>query len=56
MFPRVWWLVPTEARGAGIARVIERLAASAQTVFAVALSHQAPHLLTQPPMAAETKA
>jgi hypothetical protein len=51
----VWWLVPTLARAEGIAGVIARLANSAHSLFRVALSKEAPELLTQPPMTAETE-
>ena len=51
MFPRVWWLVPTLARAEGIASVIARLADSAHHLFRVALSEEAPELLTTPPAA-----
>ncbi len=56
VFPRVWWLVPSEPRLAGIAGVIRRLADEAQALFTVVLSREAAQLLTQPPMAAETEA
>ena len=56
VFPRVWWLVPSEPRLASIAGVIRRLAQEAQGLFTVVLSSEAAQLLTQPPgMAAETE-
>ncbi|MGH3903842.1 MAG: replication-relaxation family protein [Pseudonocardiaceae bacterium] len=56
VFPKVWWLVPSPHRRDGIASVIRKFAHSAQALFTVALQHEAPHLLTQPPQAAETEA
>ncbi|MGH8542069.1 MAG: replication-relaxation family protein [Gammaproteobacteria bacterium] len=56
VFPKVWWLVPSPHRRDGIASVIGKLAHSAQALFTVALHHEAPYLLTQPPQAAETEA
>lgn len=56
VFPKVWWLVTNPHRLNGIVGVIAKLAHSAQSLFAVALHHDAPHLLTQPPQAAETEA
>jgi len=57
VFPRVWWLVPSEPRLAGIAGVIRRLTQEAQGLFTVVPSHEAAQLLTQPPprVAAETE-
>lgn len=49
VFPRVWWLVTHIARLQAIAAVIERLPQSARGLFTVALSNDAPHLLTQLP-------
>ena len=51
VFPRIWWLVPTLARAEGITSVIARLADSAHHLFRVALSEEAPELLTTPPAA-----
>lgn len=56
VFPKVWWLVPSPHRRDGIASVIGKLAHSTQALFTVTLHHEAPHLLTQPPQAAETEA
>ncbi|MGH2366909.1 MAG: replication-relaxation family protein [Chloroflexota bacterium] len=56
VFPKIWWLVPSPHRRDGIASVIRKFAHSAQALFTVALQHEAPHLLTQPPPAAETEA
>jgi len=51
VFPRVWWLVPSEPRLASIAGVIRRLAQEAQALFTVVLSSQAVDQLTGWPAA-----
>ncbi|MGQ0572922.1 MAG: replication-relaxation family protein [Pseudonocardia sp.] len=48
VFPRVWWLVPTERRRDGIAGVIERLAADERALFTVAVTPDAAALLSAP--------
>jgi len=48
VFPRVWWLVPTERRRDGIAGVIGRLPADERALFTVALTTDAAVLLTAP--------
>lgn len=49
VFPRVWWLVPDDARLATIAAAIARLPRQTQQLFTVALTTDAPELLTQLP-------
>lgn len=49
VFPRVWWLVPSVGRLQAITRSIRRLPAEAQALFAVCLTSEAVHLLTQLP-------
>ncbi len=49
VFPRVWWLAPTVQRRDGIAGALSRLTADARELFTVALTTEAPELLTRPP-------
>lgn len=49
--PQVWWLVPSDTRRRGVVQVVKRLAAEAQSLFAVVLAPEAPGLLTSPPAA-----
>lgn len=47
--PRVWWVVPDIARLKVIARAIQRLPATAQTLFTAVLADEAAQQLTQLP-------
>lgn len=49
VFPRVWWLVPTEPRRQGIAGVVNRLAREAQALFTVVRRTEAAERLVQLP-------
>ncbi len=49
IFPKVWWLTPTEQRQTGITRTVQRLAHEARELFTVALSSQAAERLTHWP-------
>lgn len=51
VFPRVWWLTPTEQRLRGITGVVQRLAHDAQALFTVVLRSEATQRLTHWPTA-----